>query len=195
MKKKITFHLTAVLLIWMLPIFTQAQKGKSFTVADADRLFAKMYGTHEANTLIWLPQQQHFFEAIGKASYSLNKNNTLREIFEIKQPDGQVQQYEGMLRFCEDKAHFEFVQYDASGNALILMAGKWDPAFKMIQMEPIKRLWHLNGKKRDKYQELQLQYFFFDDGSFKKVLRSSEGTGISSIVFEYHCLRRENRNL
>ncbi len=181
--------MAAMLLAWAAPTGANAQKTSEFTVADANSLFKKMYGTHRVKTMIWQPEKQQFFEAAGSVRYSRNDNNTLREEFAIEQPDGTVLRYEGMLRYDVAKQQFESVQYDAAGNATIILQGKWDPNFAMIQLEPMKRQWKLNGKKRKQDTGLYLQYFFFDDGTFKKVLRSPEDAGDTSIAYEYHCVQ------
>ncbi|WP_242916516.1 hypothetical protein [Pontibacter liquoris] len=191
MKKTVIFLLAALLLAATMPVTTQAQKSKSFTLKNAMSLFNRMYGTRMVKTLIWQPEQQRFFETSGTVRYSLHQNKALREEFDIEQPDGSVKHVEGMLRYDTNKSRFEFVQYDTEGHATVMFAGKWDPDFAMIDLEPLKRQWQLNGKRRKQDQELHLRYFFFPDGSFKKVVRTLEDTGDSAIAYEYHCLQQK----
>ncbi|MFD3001594.1 hypothetical protein ACFS7Z_14580 [Pontibacter toksunensis] len=187
MKKNTILLLSLVLLIWAVPVTTQAQRGKDFTAADADLLFKKMQGTHLVKTMIWQPDQVNFFNSTGSVRYSRNENKILHEEFEIIQPDGVTQQVKGMLRYDEEKEHFEFVQFNPKGNAIVMMRGKWDPDFSMIHLDPIKHQWQLNGKRRK--QQLQIRYIFFASGSFKKVLLSPDNTSPSFIVTDYHCLQ------
>lgn len=60
MKKTVFYLMAAMLLAWAAPTGANAQKTSEFTVADANSLFKKMYGTHRVKTMIWQPEKQQF---------------------------------------------------------------------------------------------------------------------------------------
>lgn len=191
MKKTIIFLLAAVLLAGAAPT-TQAQKKQATTVAQANAILQKMQGDWRVKTLIWQPEQKSFFESDGIVSYSTDDNKAVREEFTVALPDSSTQHYKGMLRYAEDKQRFEFVQFDAEGKATVMMQGKWDPRFSMIYLKPVKGQMRADGKRK---LRLQLQYFFFDDGSFKKVAKTPDGRGHYLIASEYHCLQQKTVGL
>ncbi len=170
----------------------QAQKGSVLTAAEANQLFRKLYGNWRVKTLIWQPELNKFSETVGQVRYSTDENEALTEMFDIAQPDGSIKHQEGTLRYAEAQQRFEFVQHDTFGRPMIMMVGKWDPRFNMIEMKPVKGQKNLTGRGK---LRLQLQYFFFDDGSFKKVTKTPDGQGSYLIASEYHCRRQNTAGL
>ncbi|MCC9138176.1 hypothetical protein ACFSKU_00400 [Pontibacter silvestris] len=180
MKKTVLFLLAAVLLVLTAPT-TQAQNKKMLTAEEAEELLQKTLGTWQVKALLWQPETKNFSEPRGRASFSSAPNGIVSEKFEIEQPDGRTERVEGTLRYSEIKKRFEFVQLDHKGNSTLLMYGKWNPNFSMITFRPAKGQKHIAGKAL-------WQYFFFDDGSFKKVVRKPDTQGNYMIASEYHCL-------
>jgi len=191
MKKAVIFLLAVILLAGAAPT-TQAQKKSTITVAEANAILQKMQGDWQVKTLIWQPEQRSFFESDGMVSYSTDDNKAVREQFDIAQPDGSTKHYEGMLRYAEDKQRFEFVELDEEGKASVMMQGKWDPRFNMLYLKPVKGQMRADGKRKLRQQ---LQYFFFDDGSLKKVTKTPDGKGNYLIAAEYHCKQQETVGL
>ncbi|MBF9254008.1 DUF1579 family protein [Pontibacter sp. 172403-2] len=191
MKKAVIFLLAVILLAGAAPT-TQAQKNAKISVAEANAILQKMKGDWQVKTLIWQPDQKSFFESDGMVSYSTDDNKAVREQFDITQPDGSTKHYEGTLRYAEDKQRFEFVGLDDEGKASVMMQGKWDPRFSMLYFKPVKGQMRADGKKKLRQQ---LQYFFFDDGSLKKVTKIPDGKGNYLIAAEYHCKQQETVGL
>jgi len=183
MKKTVIFLLAVILLAGAAPT-TQAQKKQAITVAYANSILQKMQGDWQVKTLIWQPEQKSFFESDGIVSYKSDDNQVVHENFDVALPDGSTKHYEGMLRYAEDKQQFEFVQFDEEGKASVMMQGKWDLRFNMLYFKPVKGQMRTDGKRKLRQQ---LQYFFFDDGSLKKVTKTPDGKGNYLIASEYHC--------
>lgn len=180
MKKAMYFLLAAVLLALAAPT-TQAQKKKPLTPQEADKLLQKTLGSWQVKALVWQPETKQFTEPRGKASFSYAEDGTINESFEIVEPDGSISKIEGRIRYSELNKRFEFLQQDILGNSVLLMYGKWDPNFSMISFRPAKGQRRMAGR-------VLWQYFFFDDGSFKKVVRTPDAQGTYTIAYEYHCM-------
>lgn len=180
MKKVISiFLLAAVLLAWTAPV-TRAQHKDKFTAAQANAILQKAVGHWQIKSVLWQPWQNKFAYAGGNAIFSNGVDGSIVESLELEQPDGTVEKIEGRIRYSELSRLFEFVQVDKKGNSTLVMLGEWNPDFNMIAFRPIKGQKHHASK-------MVWQYFFFDDGSFKKVIRTPDGRGNSIIAAEFHC--------
>lgn len=182
MKKIISFFLlAAVLLAWTAPN-ASAQHRASLTPDQANDLLKKSIGSWEIKSVIWQPWLNKFAFSGGSASFRYDDDGCVHERLAIEQPDGRYEETEGLLRYSETNKRFELVQIDKVGNTNLIMYGKWDPDFNMIAFSPAKGQKHISDK-------VIWQYFFFDDGSFKKVIRTPDGQGNSIIAAEFHCLQ------
>lgn len=180
MKKAFSFFLlAAVLLAWTAPL-TRAQQKGSLTADQANAIMQKTIGNWQIKSTLWQPWQNKFAYAGGTASFSYDDDGCVFESLEFEQPDGTVEEVQGRIRYSEVSRLFEFVQLDKKGNSTLVMIGEWNPDFNMIAFRPLKGQKHYASKTA-------WQYFFFDDGSFKKVIRTPDGRGNSIIAAEFHC--------
>ncbi len=186
MKRAVIFLMAAVLLAGIAPE-AQAQKKQKFSAVDADKVFQKMQGSWQVKTLVWQARDKRFSEEKGTVNYTTDADKALSESFDIAMPDGTTAHYTGKLRYVTDKNRFELVGYNTTGKPALVMLGKWNPRFNMIAMHPVNGQKQEDGKKR---LRTRLQYFFFDDGSFKKVSITPNGRGDYVIASEYHCKKQ-----
>jgi len=182
MKKIFSFFLlAAVLLAWTAPL-ASAQHSRRLTADEANALLQHTVGSWQVKSLAWQPWQSKFAYSKGKANFSSDDDGCVREKLELVQPDGSVEGTDGVIRYSELNKRFEYVQLDKMGNTTLIMFGEWNPNFSMITFTPakVKGQYSLNSK-------MMWQYFFFDDGSFKKVIRTPDGQGNYIIAAEFHC--------
>ncbi|MCJ8167209.1 hypothetical protein MKJ04_20380 [Pontibacter sp. E15-1] len=173
------FLLAAALLIGIAPV-ANAQTRGSLTADEANALLHHTLGAWQIDALTWQPWQHKFASVKGKASFSRVDEGGVREQLSVRQPDGSVEKMEGILRYSAQNKRFEYMQLDRKGNTTQILFGHWNPNFSMILFEPAR------GRKQAARQVLW-QYFFFDDGSFKKVIRTPDGNGNHIIAAEFHC--------
>lgn len=180
MKKIISFFLLAtVLLAWTAPA-TSAQHRASLTADQANEILQKSLGSWEIKSVTWQPWLNKFAYSDGTASFRYDDDGCIHERLSLEQPDGSIEEAEGLIRYSDKNKRFEFVKIDKMGNSNLIMFGDWNPDFSMIAFKPAKGVKHLSDK-------VIWQYFFFDDGSFKKVIRTPDGQGNSIIAAEFHC--------
>lgn len=180
MKKKISFFLlAAVLLVWAAP-YLSAQHRASLTSDQASAILQKAIGSWEIKSVTWQPWLNKFAYSGGTASFRYDNDGCVHERLALEQPDGSIEKAEGLLRYSEQNKRFEYVQVDEMGNSNLIMFGEWNPDFSMIAFKPAKGQKHVAAS-------VIWQYFFFDDGSFKKVIRTPDGQGNSIIAAEFHC--------
>lgn len=180
MKKVISFFLLAAVLLAGAAPLTAAQNGSRLTPDEANNILEKTVGAWQVKSVAWQPWNSKFAFSEGSASYRYDNNGNVREHLSLVQPDGTVEEVEGLLRYSAQNKRFEFVQVDEAGGITLLMHGKWNPDFNMIVLTPAIAPRHVSS-------QVTWQYLFFDDGSFRKVVRTPDGKGNTMIAAEFHC--------
>ena len=183
MKKTVIFLLAAVLLVWSAPI-AKAQKAKRVSVEEANELLQKVAGNWQVDFSLWQPQTKEFLTSSGDASFSKQQQATyVREQFKITKPDGSIEEGEGFLSYSEKNKRFEFVQIDNTGKSTLLLTGEWYPENNTLLLTPesgLEKWGSRNGTP------MQLQYIFFEDGTFMKAIRTPDGKGNYTLFSQYH---------
>lgn len=181
--KKTVFFLLATVLLAGTAFTAMAQKQKGLSVAEANAILQKTAGAWEIDFSLWQPQSKQFLKSTGNANFSKQKGCYVREEFKVTKPDGTIEEGEGFLSYSEANKRFEFVQIDNSGKSTMLLTGQYFPENKTLVLNPENGLEQWAQKNGI---AMQLQYVFFEDGTFMKSYRTSDAKGNYSLFSQYH---------
>lgn len=178
MKKSLNILLAAMLLLLAIPT---AKAQQQISNAEAQNLLNRMLGQWQVNYSEWSPEQKNFQHTKGIASFrTAYKDNYVREEFEITDKDGEAIKGEGFVRYSNEFNRFELVQLDESGQSTLLLEGKWYPEYRLVSFTPVE------DQLQAKSLRMRWDYIFFEDGTFKKVLRKANKKGEYRIASDFH---------
>lgn len=159
--------------------------------ALADSLLNRMVGTWEIKSKFRNPETNKTDTLQGKATWKKTLSNQyIQEHFELNLY-GDLLKGEGYLRYSPLYRRFEFIQMDEFSPGSLILVGSWDSNNRILSFRPISGYSQWGDKG-----ELQLEwdYYFYDDGSFRKEMRLPDKKGKFVFASDYHYYKKVGQN-
>lgn len=149
----------------------------------ADSLMNHMVGRWKIKSKFFDSEKNKMETIQGKATWKKTLNNQyIQEEFELNF-FGQVLKGQGFLKYSSLYQRFEFIQVDEFSPGSLILVGHWDEKNQILSFRPITGYAQWGDKK-----ELQLEwdYYFYPDGSFRKEMRLPDKEGRFVFASDYH---------
>jgi hypothetical protein len=153
----------------------------------ADSLLKCMIGHWEIKSRFWNPDKQQMDTCEGKASWEKVLNNQyIQEHFELNY-FGENLKGQGFMRYSPFYQRFEFIQMDEFSESSLLLIGYWDEKVKILSFRPVSGYSQWGDKEALK---LEWDYYFYEDGSFRKEMRFPDRNGKFVFASDYHYFKK-----
>jgi hypothetical protein len=151
--------------------------------AEVTKLFENVNGKWEVKARAWSSKVNGYKELSGSAIFEKRlKDNYIHEDFSIDW-FGTLLHGEGFVRYSPLHQRFDFVQLDDFSSSPLKLIGTWDGAKKKLSFRPIFNHAQWDSKKPEWFY---WDYYFYDDGSFKKEIWEKNKQGEFKLTSDYH---------
>jgi len=154
--------------------YTSLEPGK------AKQLLLRMKGENAIESRV-LNEEGEYQQAQGEATFR-ERYGGVEESFSLEL-NGRTISGTAFIRYSGKYNRFELVQADEAAGSFLLLNGYLESASGKLVFKPVKRYsqWGSTGTL-----DLRWEYEFYDDGSFKKIMKIPAQDGSWKIQSDYH---------
>lgn len=150
---------------------------------EVTQLFEKVLGGWQVKTRVWSSKENKYKNISGTARLEKRlKDNYVHEDFSLDW-FGTLLHGEGFIRYSPLHQRFDFVQLDDFSSSPLKLIGTWDAEKKKLSFRPVFN--HAQWDSRSP-EWFYWDYYFYDDGSFKKEIWEKNKEGEFKLTSDYH---------